>query len=134
MKSSRRQLAIHNVPTCLCWVQQIPEESWFGIFTNLIFLHIILVHAPTRKLATYPNTTWLELVLNIIAWRVVQYWHETVVKVENYKGGVSLGFLVQLGHRFVQQVVVEDYEVVKGSITTLERGWSSGLRKATKGL
>lgn len=65
------QLVIHGLPTSLTWMQKIPKESRFGIITNLIFLNIVFIHTATRILATYPNATRLEFVLDVIGRWVV---------------------------------------------------------------
>ncbi|KAF7818769.1 GDSL esterase/lipase [Senna tora] len=48
-----------STPSSLCGVQGIPEERCFGIITNPIFLHPLLVYTSTRVLTAHPIATRL---------------------------------------------------------------------------
>ena len=104
------QLVIHCMPSSLRRVHQIPKESRFGVITDSIFLHIVLVHAPARVVSAHANAARRQLVPNVVSGRVVQHRHEAVEKVEDYEAGTLLGnFLVQLCYCLVQEAVVEKY-------------------------
>lgn len=100
--SGGSQLVIKGMPSSLWWVHRIPKESRLRIFTNTVFLNVVLVHAPTRVLTAYSHTTRSQRLPNYVVrgW-VVQYGRETLVEIKKNEGGLTVTvFSVQSLHVF----------------------------------